>query len=271
MNWQLQQVSNYGTATPAVARTLVQGAKILGFFRVPEAQKEEAEKILYELQRQLVRCVEVRDGIASRISAGRRSVVERGLEFQSQGQAVTLPSVPDLSSKAEGFLQSAKLAIRETARLVKPFYGVTHDHRYHRFVNWAEERFGADDTFAKAVRNWEPWVKTVVTMRNAVDHPSDKPGGKLFVRDFQLGGTRPSPQLIDPMWGLCEPLESFMLPHMNTIVDRIIELGEEILAGLFEKQKSTHLVVLYEIPPEKRDESCPIRLQVGPAGNPPDA
>jgi len=34
--FQLQKISNYGTTTPAVARTVLQGSELLEFFVVPD-------------------------------------------------------------------------------------------------------------------------------------------------------------------------------------------------------------------------------------------
>ena len=46
------------------------------------------------------------------IATGRNQVAIEGLNVQSGGQVVTLPGIGDLQSKAEGFLQSAKLRNR---------------------------------------------------------------------------------------------------------------------------------------------------------------
>lgn len=260
---RIQKLSNYGTSSPAVARTSVQGCEILGFFKIIEAQKEEAKIVLHELQRQLVRCVEIRDRIAETVDSAHKEIKNKGFNFQSNGRAVTLPSVIDLQSKAESFLQSAKLAIRETAHLVKPFYGEKLDHKFQKFAAWAEGQFGPNDTFTQVVKGWEPWVKRVVSMRNAVDHPDDKASGRLIAKNFRFFGTNDAPVLIDPTWCLSDEPESLILADMDGIIAGIIELGEEILAGLFYKLKHNFPLKIYEIPVEERDPSCPIRLRVG--------
>jgi hypothetical protein len=262
--FQIQKVSNYGTSTPAVARTFYQGCEILDFFLgALKAKREEAQKPLWELKRHLLRCVEVRDSIAKEVADAHEQVNAKGFEFQSSGRAVTLPGVPDLQSRAESFLQSAKLAIRETARLVEPFFGGTHDHRYQKLDTWAEQRFGADDEFTLAIRDWEPWVKSVVNMRNAVDHPRSSPGGELITTDFTLAGTPPALELIDPTWGLSGDSQRAIVPELDEIVEGILRLGEVILAGLFHKLKGNFPVAIYEIPVEERDPECPKRLRVG--------
>lgn len=254
-----QKISNYGSSTPAVARTFLQGSKILEFFSTTKKQREDAKAVLYELQRQLLRCVEIRDRISREVKAGH----EKGLQIQSAGRVVQLPNVADLQSCAEAFLQAAKLAIRETARLVKPFYGVSHDHRFQKFASWAERKFGATDSFAQALRKWEPWVKHIIDMRNAVDHPSGEPGGKLLTENFKLSGSPEHLSLVDPTWCLSGSPKKPILPDMESIIEGIIELGEEIIAALFQKLKHDFPLVLYEIPVEQRDPSCPIRLRVG--------
>jgi len=261
--FRIQRVSNYGTSTPAVARTFYQGCEILGFFGVSEAQREEAEGVLRELQRHLVRCVEIRDSIAQEVAAAHEQVKTQGLKFQSSGRVVTLPSVPDLQSRAESFLQSAKLAIRETALLVKPFYGEKHDHRYHRLAAWAEKQFGPDDNFTQAIKEWGPWVKRIIDMRNAVDHPDEKPGGKLIAADFNLSGTPAAPELVDPAWGLSGQPQRPVVAGMDEVIEGIIELGEEVLTGLFYKLKYNFPLIIYEIPAEERDPACPTRLRIG--------
>lgn len=263
MIFQIQKFSNYGTATQAVARTSVQGCEILRFFAITGKQREEAEMVLHELQRQLVRCVEIRDQIAAVVTSAHEEIRNKGFDFQSEGRAVTLPSVIDLQSKAESFLQSAKLAIRETAQLIKPFYGVRLDHRFQKFADWAERQFGTNDVFAQIIRGWELWVKMVVNMRNAVDHPDDEPGKKLITKNFRFYETKDAPVLVDPTWCLLGEPESPVLPDMGAIIDGIIELGEDILAGLFYKLKHDFPLLIYEIPVEKRDPSCPVRFRVG--------
>jgi len=268
---QIQKNSNYGTSTPAVARTFFQGCEIMRFFAVSDAQREEAKTVLRELQRHLVRCVEIRDQIAAQVASAHEEVGSKGLDFHSGGQAVTLPSVPDLQSKAESFLQSVKLAIRETAGQVEPFYRRKLDHKFQEFAAWAERQFGPDDRFTRAVRSWEPWVKRVVTMRNAVDHPEDKPGLKLLTQNFRLSGTPDAPALADPTWGLLGETQSPILADMGEIIERTIELGEDVLTELFYKLKDDSPLVIREIPVEERDPACPIRLRVSLASHEPTA
>ncbi len=175
---------------------------------------------------------------------------------------MTLPSVVALQSQAESFLQAAKSAIRETGRLVGTFYQEKFDHRYHKIKTWAEQQFGEEDALTQAVTDWERWVKTVIEMRNAVDHPSDKPMGKLVTEDFRLVQADKGYAVSEPRWGLSGGQMRPIVQDMTEIIEGIIELGEEMLAGLFFKLKHDFPLSLYEIPAEERDPKCPIRLRV---------
>lgn len=264
--FRLQKISNYGTSIPAVARTALQGRELLQFFDQPEPQKTAAMAVLFELQRHLVKCVEIRDDLATEISAGRDQFAADGSKPQVRGNALALPGVGDLQSKAETFLQSAKLALAETGNLTKPFYDVAHGHKYQKFSAWADTQFGAADDFTVLVKSWEPFVRRVVQMRNAVDHPLTEPGAPLRTANFDITLGDGTPELVDPTWGLTGEAFRPMLPDFETIIDKSIVLGENVLIRLFYKLRGSPLVEIQEIPMEERDPSNPRRLTVRLAG-----
>lgn len=266
--FRLQKVSNYGTGTPAVARTALQGEEILTFFARPQEETDSALKILLDLKRHLLRCVEIRDELAKEIATGRDQVAREGFSVQSGGRVVTLPGIGDLQSKAEGFLQSAKLAIAETGNLTNPFYQASHGHQYHKFSAWADKIFGPTDDLTLVVKSWEPFVKRIVEMRNAVDHPLTAPGAPLKTVNFlDVRSSSGVPELLDPSWGLTGEDVRPILPDFDLIIEKVICLGENVLVRLFYKLRNSEIVEIYEIPPDKRDPSNPRRLIVGLAGN----
>jgi len=260
--FQLQKTSNYGSSTPAVARTVLQGRPIVEFFNATAEQKSAAMELLMELQRHLLKCVETRDSLEAEIEAGRAEFVARPQSRDPTGPVMSLPGVGDLQSKAEQFLQSSKLAIATAGNLVEPFFGAGFGHKFHKLADWATEKFGSNDDFAKRVEAAKPFVARVVKMRNAVDHPKSEPGAPLIVANFTLQETNGALSLVEPGWSLTgEPMQP-LLVSFNLIIESIICLCEAMLIELFYKLRSSDILVIEEIPIERRDPANPMALRV---------
>lgn len=261
--FQFQRISNYGTRTPAVARTLPQGADLLAWFVATDEQKEECKRTLMDLCNQLLRCVAIQERIATATSAGLATAPQQQHARPLQNRSILLPSVPDLETDAQSFLQAAKLAIGETARLTESFYKVKRDHKFHAFARWALSQFGPDDDFTRMVSEAEPWVQEIVNLRNAVDHPKDEPRGRLHVYNFRMA-VQPSGVLLEPAWALTGEPETPIVADMAAITEGIIQLGEAVLVAMFHKFKpAVPDLVVYEIPEADRDPRFPKRLRVG--------
>ena len=102
--------------------------------------------------------------------------------------AFDAPLIVDLNNRAKSYLQSAKLCIRDCGLIFGTLVGAKFDHKFHKVVNWAEENFGKDDEFAQWLGTQHTWVKQILDMRNALEHPTDAPRGRLHIRnvDFQF-------------------------------------------------------------------------------------
>jgi hypothetical protein len=263
---RLQKISDFGTATPAFARTFPQGCRLLDFFQRTPEEKEEAKKLLLELQRHALKCVEIRDQLAKEIAVCRGEVEKNGFTYQSGGRVITLPGIGDLQSRAEMYLQSSKLAVAATGNLVRPFYGVGHNHKFHQFMRWAEKQFGQSDNMFLMVKHWEPVVKRLVKMRNAVDHPENRHGGELITYNFSIDESSTPPDLIDPAWGLTGEMPKPIINDFDNILEYLLLIGEDVMTELFYKFKPDFPLEVQEIPFAKRDPSNPQRLEVGLVG-----
>ena len=84
MAFKLQQFSNYGTSTPAVARTVVQGSQLLQPFPIDEHLKKLVTSVLFDLQQHLIRCVSPYELISAEVGEGvkksSRKVLKRNLK-----------------------------------------------------------------------------------------------------------------------------------------------------------------------------------------------
>ena len=108
---QLQQLLSIGTKSPAVARTLLQADKILSHIKQTPAEKELALSVVGELMSQLAACAGIAAEFAKANEDAERSIVDGSFARNAQPHAVTLPSIVDVNSKAESFLQKARNAL----------------------------------------------------------------------------------------------------------------------------------------------------------------
>jgi len=262
MVFQLQVFSNYGSSTPAVARTVMQASELMQAFPISDEIRSEVNAALFEVQRQLIRCVQVWEQVRDSVAEAKDSVVAKELEVQAGGRSVTLPGVPDLENQAESFLQSAKLAIRDAARILTPFFGVSFEHRFDRILSWAHREFLDTDDLVRCLAHWQPWINRIVTMRNFVDHPRQGDRDKLIVENFKLVPTERGVALQEPCWGLSAEPPLRIVDSMGKIIEGILCLSEDLLSICLLKNRGEYPLVIREIPDEKRDPACPMRLRV---------
>lgn len=137
MPFQLENILNRGTSTPAVARTMAQGNSLIQVQKRTKEQEESATAILIALMKLLVRCVETHEPIAAAGSNARAAEADGSMAARQQGIALRPPSIPNLEGMAESFVQAAKLATAQATRLTVPFYGQNFGHTLNRLGKWA--------------------------------------------------------------------------------------------------------------------------------------
>jgi len=253
-----QKISDYGTSTPAVARTFAQGLDFLPWICQSASERQALTVILHEWQRQLLSCVEIRDNLRKDIAVAQSD----GVVFQ-HSKAASIPGISNLRSRVEGFFHSAKLAIDATGNLLGPSYQIHFGHKYHKICKWADEQFGTTDQFTVALYSWQPFVAKVVQMRNCIDHPKTEPGAPLVVKDFSLEKTSSGELvLIEPSCALTGEDLWPILHVFDSCIDAIIRLGENVLVGLLKKRKQKLPVQVEEIPEGERDPKNPKRFRI---------
>ncbi|MBU1182650.1 MAG: hypothetical protein KKF00_10895 [Proteobacteria bacterium] len=263
MVFKIQQISNYGTSTPSVARTVVQGSQLLQSFPIDEHLKKLVTSVLFDLQQHLIRCVSPYEQISAEVDEGVKKIQRDGFETQSQGRTVTLPSVKDISPLSESFLQGAKLAIIDCGRIFNPFYGGNFDHRFNKIKAWADNKFGKENNISRCCVHWEPFIIHILKMRDAVDHPHEKPGERLLIYNFSIKDQGKERILHVPKWQLLGDTSIPIVANMAFIIENIIRLSEDVLTFCLLQHRGTFPLYIYEIPEDKRDPNCPIRLGVG--------
>jgi hypothetical protein len=259
---QLQHILNYGTSTAAVARTMIQGQPIIQPLQVTEERRQDALNVLGDLMKTLLRCVEIHEQIAGAVGVAHAQLEAGTLVLRPQPYTLRPPSIPDLDNKAESFAQAAKLAIAHATRLTVPFYDQDFGHKLNRMASWAADEYRADHRLVQFARHWEPWVKEVLAMRDAVDHPSDAPRGRLHVRNFFVEEHQDRLELFDPRWRLEGEEMQPMAETMGDIIEGVVQLQEDLLVLIFYEFRPNDAFVLQEIPLGQRASASPVRWRV---------
>ena len=262
MTFEFRKVFNRGTKTPAVARTGMQGAQIIDFFQTQPEKKAEAKDIVFDLMAHLIGCVEIAEDIDNQSRKTREDMTNGNICYDPKDQVRESPTVINLRGKVESFLHAAKLAITDSTRLLQPFYGVSFNHNLNKLRAWANNKYGRAHRFVVIADRWEPFVKYVLLLRNAVDHPKSGRHGYLHVENFHFLQDSNVLKLIAPLWRLEGEGATSVANDMFTIIGSIVQLHEELIVALFYEQIGSMPLMIEEISESKRDQNCPIRLKV---------
>ena len=256
----LQKISDRGSSDPIVARTALQTFELAQPF-VAEAVRQELGTIAMDVQRRLSECATIRDELQREIDEALDAARKSGLNVQASGRTVEIPSIIRLEERAERFLYSAKLCLRETARLFKPLFGQHFDENYKSFTEWAIEEFGAADPLSALLLGDRPWIAHVIEMRNGIEHPTHR-AGPLHIRNFHLDQEAVPPQLRPPEWWQGTSPPSSIYADMGTVTDNLLTFYEELLVVSLLKVNRSPIITIAEIPESSRREEAPLRFKV---------
>jgi hypothetical protein len=148
-------------------------------FPITRETKGEIFSVNISLCQRLLGMEEFTIWLASETEAIKSEFLVRGLK-QVGDDTFEAPLVIDLENRAESYLQAAKLCVRDCGLIFGALVGAPFDHRFHKIVKWAENKFGKRDDFVVWLSRHELWVKPLLEMRNALEHPTAASRGKLY-------------------------------------------------------------------------------------------
>jgi hypothetical protein len=254
-----QPMLSRGTSTPCVARTTVQTQHLLNMVPFDQPTKDALFEAGFRVMKRLIVLEDIRERLGKQIEATKASIAEKGIPLQAGGQAADVPAVVDLEQDAERFLYETKLALRDIAGLFKPLHGQDFNHKFQKVRAWAEAAFGADDALVKTLHADASWIERVISMRNAVEHPTD-PHAPLTIRNFTLRSGSAPWQVDDPSWFMKGEQPTFILQDMEWIAGNLLTFFEDILEDGLHRHSHFPLTIT-EIPEAERDPVCPVRLR----------
>lgn len=261
--FQIKQISNYGTSNFIVARLSIQTQNILQPFYCINNDVKESIFTLYNLkiQKRLLVCNKINEEITNEIKQINNEIEKNGLKTQSQGRSIHIPQVLELEERIEQFLYSAKSVLRDLTEIFHIFFGKKFtEARYDKVLSWSEDEFGIDNNLTKLInQDHELWIKRIVTLRNAIEHPGGY-SGNLKIDNFELIDEK----LLLPSWQLNDEDRFLISTDLNTIVLNLLEFSEEVLINCIDNKIGgiPDFFRITEVPLGERDEKCPIRLRV---------
>jgi hypothetical protein len=266
--FQITKISDQGTTNPIVARLSVQASELVKFCQ----GGEELHKSVFELfhnhvQKQLLECDQISQEITKEVLEIDAKLGKGGIKTQAAGRMVEVPHVIRLKPRVEQFLYCAKSALRDLARIFNLFFGKEFDSaRYDKIIVWAEKEFGDDSELVRVLRqDHELWIKKLVSMRNAVEHPGGH-SGHLHIHNITLvpPGHPNYPILETPSWHLNDEPKESIVEYFQTTVNNILEFCEDVLVICITISGLPKMIGFAEIPESERDPSCPIRIRAVP-------
>jgi hypothetical protein len=268
--FQLKRISDHGTANPIVARLSVQNYELLQFCSLGKEVREQILSLCHvSIQPRLLECDEIAQKLANETLTLAQEWDTNGAKLQSQGRVVEVPHVIRLEQQAENFLYCAKSVLRDLLKIFNLCFGAEFSEaRYDQALTWAQTRFGADSEIARLIKqDHDLWIKRLVSMRNAVEHP-DGYSGRLHIHNIELVEMPLSPlKITEPSWHLNEEPKASIVSDMLAMVSNMLELCEDFVVFCIRTNGFPPMLEIVEIPESNRSASCAVRLKVMPAGN----
>jgi len=261
-----------GSASPAVARILLQGCEIFEAAAITRTvDKSAVVQALHSCKEEVVVCEKVAARVVDRVDAIVAEVKAGGLKRESRGRTLNpFPQVADLDSDATSFLIHAKRAILYICRLPSLFLGVpAKDTNFDELGKTLERAVGAEAYVTKFVRNNAPGVGYLIELRNHQEHPDVK---RTIVDNFAV---LPDDTISLPMWYLSGETPRPIGVEMLAGVQFLVQMAEGMLIHLVmhtADKRFPFIIQEYEAPdvdpkkPIKYRLSADLsRLRFGPA------
>jgi hypothetical protein len=266
MAFMSKKVSDHGTSNPIVARLSVQTSELIKFYPISKEQREEIFGVFNQkVQPRLLRCYELKENLLSELTKIGDEFKKEGIHIQSSGRFITVPQVMGLSENCENYLYNAKSYLRDLTCIFEPLFGKKFKAaRYDKIYEWSKSKFGENDNLTAIIKqDHDMWIKKIVSMRNAVEHPGEH-SDHLHIHNIEIA---PDPKtkelkLVEPMWHLNNESRRPVLNDLESYVWNLLEFAEDILVLSFEKFDKNFPIVVVQIPENERDPECPVRLRM---------
>jgi hypothetical protein len=218
-----------GSASPAVARVLLQGRDILetAILKKP-IDKADVVQVLHACKEALVVCEKVAARVASQVDTIIEDIQASGVKRDSRGRALNpFPQVSDLEAEATAFLIHAKRSIQAICRLPSMFVPVPRkDNNFDALGKTLATAIGAQAPVTEFVLANAPRVRYLILLRNCQEHPDAK---RTVIDNLAV---MPDGTISVPMWYVSDETPQPIREEMPAAVEFLVRMAEAMLIHL---------------------------------------
>lgn len=226
--WVVAKVADVGSASPIVARTIIQAYDIL---RDRMVLKDDASigvhKLMHKIKNSLLQCELAQDIYLD-------SEHKVGDIFSSTDQLTNgkfyenFPVVPAIDEKITNFLTHARRVVTDVLQVPGFFWNLK---RQHSTLNNLIDKefiplFGRDHRIVDFLTSINPDISRIVNFRNAQEHVNTTKGTSLVIRNFFL---LPTNEVHVPIWNLENEQPTSIADELPIMLNNLLIFAETML------------------------------------------
>ncbi len=218
-----------GSASPAVARVLLQGRDILetAILKKP-IDKPGVVQVLHACKEALIVCEKVAARVALQVDTIIGDIQASGVKRDSRGRALNpFAQVSDLEAQATAFLIHAKRSIQSICRLPSMFLPVPpKDNNFDALGKTLAAAIRAQAPVTEFVLANAPGVRYLIELRNYQEHPDAK---RTVIDNFAV---MPDGTISVPMWYVSGETPRPIREEMPAAAEFLVQIAEAMLIHL---------------------------------------
>jgi len=251
--FKIQKISDVGTDNPIVAGLTIGLFDIVKMAEIDKATEDAINSSNLNIVHSLTKAEKIGLQICKNIEAVMEGLNKTGVQTQSYERCVNVPSTEGLDDVRE-FLKYCKQSLQELVKIINLFCDTGSSlPRYDKICNKLKEVYGdTDPVFLQAKEDHDGWLKKVLDLRNADEHPDTMiPQGKQLVYDFDINWSDQHQKWIVGLPHFYEGTSVYEL--IKSSIHNIFTFAEDMNI-LFLQKKMPKMVEIQKVPDNQREK-----------------
>lgn len=251
--FKIQKISDVGTDNPIVAGLTIGLFDIVKMAEIDKETQDAINSSNLNIVHNLTKAEKIGLQICTNIDAVMEELKKTGVQTQSFERCVNVPSTEGLDDVRE-FLKLCKQSLQELVKIINLFCDIgTSLPRYDKICGKLKEVYGdADPVFLQVKEDHDGWLKKVLDLRNADEHPDTMiPQGKQFVYDFDINWSDQHQKWIVGLPHFYEGTSVYEL--IKSSIHNIFTFTEDMNI-LFLQKKMPKMVEIQKVPDNQREK-----------------